>query len=100
MLKRLLLWLLLISTLVLGASAYWVMRPLPLSAPTIDVSIEPNTSVRGIAKGLVQAGVEVQPDLLFLFLRLSGQARALRAGSYEINQGATALDVLLSLIHI
>jgi len=96
-LKRLLLWLLLISTLVLGASAYWVMRPLPLSAPTIDVSIEPNTSVRGIAKGVVQAGVEVQADLLFLFLRLSGQARALRAGSYEINQGATALDVLRKL---
>ena len=97
MLKRLLLWLLLITLMLLGASAYWVMHPLPLSAATVDVSIEPNTSVRGIAKGLVQAGVEVQPDLLFLFLRLSGQARALRAGSYEINQGATALDVLRKL---
>ncbi len=97
MLKRLLLWLMLISVGLMGASAYWVYRPLPLTAETIDLSIEPNTSVRGIAKAAVQAGVEVSPDVLFLFFRLSGQSRALRAGSYEINQGATPLDVLRKL---
>jgi UPF0755 protein len=96
-LKRLLLWLMLISVGLIGASAYWVYRPLPLTAETIDLSIEPNTSVRGIAKAAVQAGVEVSPDVLFLFFRLSGQSRALRAGSYEINQGATPLDVLRKL---
>ena len=97
MLKRLLLWLMLISVGLIGASAYWVYRPLPLTAETVDLSIEPNTSVRGIAKAAVQAGVEVNPDVLFLFFRLSGQSRALRAGSYEINQGATPLDVLRKL---
>ncbi len=96
-LKRLLLWLMLISVGLIGASAYWVYRPLPLTAETVDLSIEPNTSVRGIAKAAVQAGVEVSPDVLFLFFRLSGQSRALRAGSYEINQGATPLDVLRKL---
>ena len=97
MLKRLLLWLMLISVGLIGASAYWVYRPLPLTAETIDLSIEPNTSVRGIAKAAVQAGVEVSPDVLFLFFRLSGQSRALRAGSYEISNGANALDVLRKL---
>lgn len=97
MLKRLLLWLMLISAGLICASAYWVHRPLPLTAETVDLSIEPNTSVRGIAKAAVQAGVEVSPDVLFLFFRLSGQSRALRAGSYEINQGATPLDVLRKL---
>jgi UPF0755 protein len=87
----------LISVGLIGASAYWVYRPLPLTAETVDLSIEPNTSVRGIAKAAVQAGVEVSPDVLFLFFRLSGQSRALRAGSYEINQGATPLDVLRKL---
>ncbi len=97
MLKRLLLWLVLISVGLLGASAYWVYRPLPLTAETIDLSIEPNTSVRGIAKAAVQAGVEVSPDVLFLFFRLSGQSRFLRAGSYEISNGANALDLLRKL---
>jgi len=96
-LKRLLLWLVLIGVGLLGASAYWVYRPLPLTAETVDLSIEPNTSVRGIAKAAVQAGVEVSPDVLFLFFRLSGQSRFLRAGSYEISNGANALDVLRKL---
>jgi UPF0755 protein len=34
---------------------------------------------------------------MFLFFRLSGQPRALRAGSYEITKGDTALDLLRKL---
>ena len=81
----------------LTASAYWVMRPLPMRSATVDVSIEPQTSVRGIAKTIVQAGVDVDSDVLFLFFRLSGQSRNLRAGSYELSQGATAMDLLRKL---
>ena len=81
----------------LTASAYWVMRPLPIHAATVDVSIEPQTSVRGIAKTIVQAGVDVDSNVLFLFFRLSGQSRNLRAGSYELSQGATAMDLLRKL---
>ena len=97
MLKRLFWLLILLTLLFVTAASYWVMRPLPLSKETIDLSIEPQTSVRGIAKAAVEAGVAVDPQLLFLFFRLSGQSRALRAGSYEINQGNTALDVLRKL---
>ena len=97
LLKRLLLWLIGISLLLIGFSAYWVYRPLPLTTATVDLAIEPSTSVRGIAKAAVQAGVAVDADLLFLFFRLSGQSRALRAGSYEINSGETAFDVLRKL---
>ncbi len=64
---------------------------------TVDLSIEPQTPVRGIAKAVVQAGIDVNSDVVFLFFRLSGQSRALRAGSYEINQGDTALDLLRKL---
>ena len=63
----------------------------------VDLSIEPQTPVRGIAKAVVQAGIDVNSDVVFLFFRLSGQSRALRAGSYEINQGDTALDLLRKL---
>ena len=73
------------------------MRPLPIHAATVDVSIEPQTSVRGIAKTIVQAGVDVDSNVLFLFFRLSGQSRNLRAGSYELSQGATAMDLLRKL---
>jgi UPF0755 protein len=64
---------------------------------TVDLSIEPQAPVRGIAKAVSQAGIDVDSDVLFLFFRLSGQSRALRAGSYEISQGDTALDLLRKL---
>ena len=89
----------LVCALVLaaGAAAWWVLRPLPLNAPTVDVSIEPQTPVRGIAQLVVTSGVHIDPDVLYVFFRASGQSRKLRAGSYEINQGNTALDVLRKL---
>ena len=85
-------------TLVVAAvSCWWVLRPLPLVSSTVDVSIEPQTPVRGIAQAVVDAGVQVEPSVLYAFFRLSGQSRKLRAGSYELSQGSTALDVLRKL---
>jgi len=82
------------TALLLGA---WVVRPLPLSSPRIDLSIEPQTSVRGIAQAVADAGIDIHPTALYFFFRLSGQSRALRAGSYEISEGQTLLDLLRKL---
>lgn len=82
----------------LGAvTAWWAMRPLTLANQTIDISIEPQTTVRGIAQVVADAGVDVEPVLLYGFFRLSGQSRKLRAGSYEISEGESLLDLLRKL---
>ena len=82
----------------LGAvTAWWAMRPLSLANQTVDISIEPQTTVRGIAQVVADAGVDVEPVLLYGFFRLSGQSRKLRAGSYEISQGESLLDLLRKL---
>jgi UPF0755 protein len=94
LLKRIFLTLLVLSLLVGAAASWWLLRPLPLTKPTVDVSIAPQTPVRGIAQAAVEAGIAVQPELLFAMFRLSGQSRKLRAGSYEITEGNSALDVL------
>lgn len=70
---------------------------MPMASQTLDLSIEPQTPVRGIAQAVVDAGVDVQPVVLYAFFRASGQSRKLRAGSYELNQGITALDLLRKL---
>ena len=97
MLKRIIWLFIAFSIALLAVSANWVLRPLPMRGETVDLSIEPQTPVRGIAKAVAQAGVDVNSDVVFLFFRLSGQSRALRAGSYEITQGDTALDLLRKL---
>ena len=97
MLKRFLWALVFFAATAVGLTAYWVMRPLPLAGPTVDLSIEPQTPVRGIAQAVVEAGVDVQPFVLYAFFRASGESRKLRAGSYELSQGNTPLDLLRKL---
>lgn len=97
MLKRFLWALVLVAASVVALTAYWVYRPLSMAAPTVDLSIAPQTPVRGIAQAVVDAGVDVQPVVLYAFFRASGQSRKLRAGSYELSQGNTPLDLLRKL---
>ncbi len=89
--------LLLVLVLVSAVTTWWVMRPLTLTNPTVDISIEPQTTVRGIAQVVADSGVNVEPVLLYGFFRISGQSRKLRAGSYEISQGESVLDLLRKL---
>ncbi len=71
---------LLASLAVLGAGGWglwWVYQPLRLSAPTVDLSVEAGTLPRGVALAVKDAGVDVNPDLLYLWFRVSGQARSI-----------------------
>ncbi|MDI9330054.1 MAG: endolytic transglycosylase MltG [Alphaproteobacteria bacterium] len=94
-------WLLGLSTgifLVLALVMYWLMAPMRLTADTVDLSIEPGTSVRGVAQAVTDSGVEVSPQALWLMFRLSGQARRLRAGSYELGRETSPWFLLQKLV--
>ncbi len=76
---------------------YWVFSAMALRTPVVDLSIEPGTSVRGVADAVVASGVDVSPRALWLLMRLSGQSRQLRAGSYEITQGTSPWQLVQKL---
>jgi len=46
----------------------------------------------------VDAGVLVNPTLLYAWFRLSGQSRLIRAGSYELDRGTTPRSLLRKLV--
>lgn len=83
---------------LLGAGYVWVQSPLALSTPVVDVSIAPGASARQVANALTQAGVQANPSLLYGWFRLSGQSRAIQAGSYEIEAGSTPHSLLRKLV--
>jgi UPF0755 protein len=80
-----------------GWGWWWLHQPLPLRAPSLDLSIEPGTLPRGVAHAVRDAGVDVNPDLLYLWFRISGQGRAIKAGSYELETGITPERLLAKL---
>jgi len=88
----------LVAALAAGAAFWWLQQPLTLAAPTVELSIEPGTSPRDVALGWVQAGVQTSPWLLYEWFRWSGQARRIRAGSYEIEPGATPRQLLDKMV--
>ncbi len=86
---------------ILGAGAWalwWVYQPLKLPAATLDLSVEPGTTPRGVAQAVADAGVDVQPQLLYWWFRFSGQDRQIRAGSYELDRGITPRTLLGVLV--
>ena len=81
-----------------GGAAWWLSRPLALSAESLEVSIEPGTAPREIAQAWVNAGVQASPLWLYEWFRWSGQSRKIRAGSYEISRGVTPIMLLNKMV--
>jgi UPF0755 protein len=83
---------------VAAAAAWWLNRPLPLASDSVELSIEGGTAPRDIAQGWVDAGVQVPAVLLYEWFRWSGEARKIRAGSYEIARGTTPRGLLRKMV--
>jgi len=85
--------------LVLGAaSAWWLWFPISLPQAVAEVSIEPGTSPKEVAAAVAKGGVPVNATLLYLWFRLSGQSRQIRAGSYEWTGQASPWQILRKLV--
>src|SRR5262245_29167719 len=101
-LRRLFTFLFVLALLAGGAVAaatwWWLEQPLPLATPSVEVSIEPKTSPREVAQAWVQAGVQAHPVLLYEWFRWSGQARRIKAGSYQVGTGVTPRGLLDKMV--
>jgi UPF0755 protein len=89
----------LVAALALAYTAYtWLNAPLQLASDSVDLSVEPGSSPREVALQVQQAGVTVNPTLLYWWFRLSGQARQIKAGNYELERDSTPRNILGKLV--
>jgi UPF0755 protein len=88
--------------LLFGAALWWLHQPIPLrlqpGSQVVDLEIEPGTSANGVAEVIVDSGADVPVLLLQAWFRLSGQARMIKAGSYELVPGTTPRKLLSMLV--
>jgi len=87
-----------IGALAAVAAWHWIDRPLALAAARAELSIEPGAAPREVAQAWVDAGVRTSPRLLYEYFRWSGQARRIRAGSYEIEPGVSPRRLLAKMV--
>lgn len=80
----------------------WLHQPLTLntSAPSeaLLVVIAPQSSSQRVAQQLVDAGVQTPAWVLAAWFRLSGKARRIQAGTYELASTTTPLGLLQKLV--
>jgi UPF0755 protein len=83
---------------IAGLAAWWLNQPLRLVADSVELSIEAGTPPREVANAWVRAGVDCPPSWLYAWFRLSGEARRIRAGSYEIDRATSPRALLAKLV--
>ncbi len=90
------------ALLAFGGGLWWLHEPLTLKLPAgaqvLDLEIEPGNRADAVAQTIVTSGVDVPLPLLQLWFRLSGQARLIKAGSYEVVPGTTPRKLLSMLV--
>ncbi len=97
-LKRLLYFSLTIIVLLAGSGLWFALRPLPLAGQqTIDFSIPFGSSLRVTSRLMSDAGLGFEPWQFTLLARMLRQSTAIKAGSYEVTQGVTPLQLLNKL---
>lgn len=96
--RRFFYYFLVLAALLGGGVGWWLNQSLDLNADTADLSVEPGTSVRAVAQSVSDAGVHINPSLLYWWFRLSGQARQIKAGSYELEPGISPRILLRKLV--
>ncbi|MEO6563524.1 MAG: endolytic transglycosylase MltG [Nitrosospira sp.] len=93
-LKRLILLILVGVILFAGWFAYQVNKPVRLPAVPYEFSVEPGSSLKSVAKQLVDAGVLQDAWSFVLLSRAMGLASSLKAGDYEIAENTSLIQLL------
>lgn len=93
----------LLGILCAAAGVYWwLQQPLTLALAdkqdALEVQVPPKSSVRGVARALVEGGVQVPEQLLYFWVLFSGRADAIKPGAYALKPGITPPELLDKLV--
>lgn len=75
-------------------SSWFTVRHLPMRSDPTSFSVPPGASLRTAAQVIEAAGIELPAWQLELLGRVLGRSSKIKAGSYEVESGLTALGLL------
>jgi len=83
--------------LLAGAGAWLIHRPLEIEGGRADFTVARGSTARAAAAAIRDGGIELDPRIFYWLARLSGKARQIKAGSYEIVAPINAWQLLEKL---
>ena len=102
MIRRIKNWIVFSMMVALGLIAwlaYYAISPLKLQPNSQEITIQPKSGLRSIAKQLVKQGVLNEPWRFILIAKLLNKQSYLQAGNYTLNKNVSPYQLLLSLNH-
>lgn len=96
-LKIIFLLILLFFAAAIGITTRFFTHDLPLNSAKVNFTIPAGASLQSAAQRMESAGVEMPAWQLTWFGRLMGRASTIKAGSYEIERGITAIELINKL---
>jgi UPF0755 protein len=94
LIKRLVGLVLMLAVLLLGASAYYVTRPLDTPVLPFDFSLQPGSSLSSFAKQLKKDGVIDDAQVFVLLGRSMGLSTQIKHGNYQIDKPVSMYELL------
>jgi UPF0755 protein len=89
----------LFAVLASGGWFYWkVTSPLDIAGERIEFYVAPGSGMRAAARDIASAGIDFAPWMLVALGRLLQVEGQIKAGSYELDQGSTLIDLLGKLM--
>jgi UPF0755 protein len=99
---RLIKYLILFAILATLGAATWLHQfahtPLRLSTDPLEFTVAPGSSLRGAARQIVKAGVDMPVWAFEIIARVAAKPTDIKAGTYELRPGVTPLDLLGKLV--
>ncbi len=92
--KLIFLLILLIFAAAIAVTTRFYTHDLPLNSNRVSFTIPPGSSLQVAAQRMEAAGVDMPAWELTLFGRALGRASSIKAGSYEIERGITAIELI------
>jgi UPF0755 protein len=81
-----------------GWIIWFALSPIALTAPTVDFSILPGSTLRGATRQIVEAGVPMPEWKFNLLARANGASAGIKAGSYQVSAGITPILLVRKIV--
>lgn len=94
LIKRLSGSIILLAVMLLGATVYYVTRPLAIAEFPVDFSLQPGTSLTGAANQLKNAGILDDAQVFVLLGRSMKLAGQIKYGNYQLTKPVSMYELL------